>query len=74
MNDIQRQQLKRTISSALFNIDQMQLELAIVRAQCKVLQEEMRAIRTRSKRNQIHAVSNQDASPSSDNKARKSQY
>jgi hypothetical protein len=56
MNDIQRQQLKRTISSALHNIDQMQLELAIVRAQCKVLQEEMRAIRVRSKRNQIHGI------------------
>lgn len=73
MNDIQRQQLKRTISSALFNIDQMQLELAIVRAQCKVLQEEMRAIRVRSKRNQIHAISNQDTSSSPEDKTRKSQ-
>ncbi len=74
MNDIQRQQLKRTISSALFNIDQMQLELAIVRAQCKVLQEEMRAIRVRSKRSQIHAISNQDNCSSCDNKTRESQY
>ncbi len=56
MNDISRQHLKRTIASALGNIDEMQKELAIVRAQCKILQEEMRAIRVNSKRRQIHSV------------------
>lgn len=56
MNDISRQRLKRTIASALFNIDEMQYELAVVRAQCKLLQEEMRAIRVRSKRSLIHSV------------------
>jgi hypothetical protein len=56
MNDISRQRLKRTLSSALMNIDEMQRELAIVRAQCKLLQEEMRAIRVRSKRSRIHVI------------------
>ena len=56
MSDISRQRLKRTIVSALHNIDEMQQELAIVRAQCKMLQEEMRAIRVRSKRSLIHQV------------------
>lgn len=56
MSDISRQRLKRTIASALCNIDEMQHELAIVRAQCKLLQEEMRAIRVRSKRSLIHSV------------------
>jgi hypothetical protein len=56
MSDISRQRLKRTISFALINIDEMQQELAIVRAQCKLLQEEMRAIRVRSKRSLIHSV------------------
>ncbi|MFT6113645.1 MAG: hypothetical protein ACI9MS_002856 [Glaciecola sp.] len=60
MNDISRQRLKRTLSSALMNIDEMQRELAVVRAQCKLLQEEMRAIRVRSKRSRIHAISTQD--------------
>lgn len=64
MNDISRQRLKRTIASALVNIDEMQYELAIVRAQCKLLQEEMRAIRQRSQRSQIHSVSNKDSSQS----------
>jgi hypothetical protein len=64
MNDISRQRLKRTIASALVNIDEMQHELAIVRAQCKLLQEEMRAIRQRSQRSQIHSVSNKDSSQS----------
>ncbi|MBL4800038.1 MAG: hypothetical protein JKY50_21790 [Oleispira sp.] len=56
MSDISRQRLKRSIASALLNIDEMQYELAIVRAQCKLLQEEMRAIRVRSKRSLIHSV------------------
>ncbi len=56
MNDISRQRLKRTIASALSNIDEMQHELALVRAQCKLLQEEMRAIRVRSKRSQLHSI------------------
>lgn len=56
MNDISRQRLKRTLSSVLINIDDMQSELAIVRAQCKLLQEEMRAIRVNSKRNRIHSI------------------
>lgn len=64
MNDISRQRLKRTIASALVNIDEMQHELAIVRAQCKLLQEEMRAIRQRSQRSQIHSVSDKDSSQS----------
>lgn len=64
MNDISRQRLKRTIASALVNIDEMQHELAVVRAQCKLLQEEMRAIRQRSQRSQIHSVSNKDSSQS----------
>lgn len=64
MNDISRQRLKRTIASALVNIDEMQHELAIVRAQCKLLQDEMRAIRQRSQRSQIHSVSNKDSSQS----------
>lgn len=64
MNDISRQRLKRTIASALVNIDEMQHELAIVRAQCKLLQEEMRAIRQRSQRSQIHSISNKDSSQS----------
>ncbi|MEH6448693.1 MAG: hypothetical protein V7765_08485 [Oleispira sp.] len=64
MNDISRQRLKRTISSALINIDEMQFELAVVRAQCKLLQEEMRAIRVRSKRSLIRSIadSNIDSS------------
>jgi hypothetical protein len=61
MNEISRQRLKRTLSSALINIDQMQDELAVVRAQCKLLQEEMRAIRVRSKRSSIHAIPNADS-------------
>jgi hypothetical protein len=60
MNDISRQRLKRTLSSALMNINEMQSELAIVRAQCKVLQEEMRAIRVRFKRSRIHTIPSQD--------------
>jgi hypothetical protein len=60
MNDISRQRLKRTLSSALVNVDEMQRELAIVRAQCKLLQEEMRAIRVRSKRSRIHVIPSQD--------------
>lgn len=64
MNDISRQRLRRTLASALINIDEMQHELAIVRAQCKLLQEEMRAIRQRSQRSQIHSVSNKDSSQS----------
>ncbi|OUS40092.1 hypothetical protein A9R00_07765 [Oleispira antarctica] len=56
MSDISRQRLKRTIASALLNIDEMQYELAVVRAQCQLLQEEMRAIRVRSKRARIHSV------------------
>jgi hypothetical protein len=61
MNEISRQRLKRTLSSALINIDQMQAELAIVRAQCKLLQEEMRAIRVRSKRSSIHVIPKADS-------------
>lgn len=60
MSDISRQRLKRTIASALLNIDEMQYELAVVRAQCKLLQEEMRAIRVRSKRSLIHSVPQTD--------------
>ncbi|MGK0249681.1 MAG: hypothetical protein ACI910_002437 [Oleispira sp.] len=60
MNDISRQRLKRTLSLVLVNIDEMQRELAIVRAQCTLLQEEMRAIRVRSKRSSIHAIPSQD--------------
>jgi hypothetical protein len=56
MNDISRQRLKRTLSSALMSIDEMQRELAIVRTQCQLLQEEMRAIRARSKRSIIHLI------------------
>ena len=56
MSDISQQRLKRTVTSVLINIDEMQHELAIVRAQCKLLQEEMRAIRVRSKRSLIHSV------------------
>ena len=56
MSDISRQRLKRTIASALINIDEMQFELAVVRAQCQLLKEEMRAIRVRSKRARIHSV------------------
>lgn len=56
MSDISRQRLKRTIASALLNIDEMQYELAVVRAQCQLLKEEMRAIRVRSKRARIHSV------------------
>ena len=56
MSDISRQHLKRTITSALLNIDEMQYELAVVRAQCQLLQEEMRAIRVRSMRARIHSV------------------
>jgi ABC-type phosphate transport system auxiliary subunit len=63
MSDISRQRLKRSITSALTQVDEMQQELAIVRAQCKILQEEMRAIRVRSKRSQIHGVT-QDKSKS----------
>lgn len=61
MNEISRQRLKRTLSSALLNIDQMQAELAVVRAQCKLLQEEMRAIRVRSKRSSFHAIPKGDS-------------
>ena len=56
MNDVSRQRLKRTIATALVDIDEMQRELAIIRAQCKLMQEEMRAIRVRSKRNRIYTV------------------
>jgi hypothetical protein len=60
MNDISRQRLKRTLSSALMSVDDMQRELAIVRAQCKLLQEEMRAIRVRSKRSRVYTIPFQD--------------
>jgi hypothetical protein len=63
MNDISRQRLKRTVASALINIDEMQFELAVIRAQCKLLQEEMRAIRVNSKRSSIRAISNTASSP-----------
>ena len=56
MNDISRQRLKRTLASALANIDEMQRELAIIRVQCKILQQEMRAIRARSRRSQMHVL------------------
>lgn len=66
MNDISRQRLKRTISSALINIDEMQYELAVVRAQCKLLQEEMRAIRVRSKRSLIRSIADSSIDSSQD--------
>jgi hypothetical protein len=66
MNDISRQRLKRTISSALINIDEMKHDLAIVRAQCQLLQEEMRAIRVNSKRNSIHSVTNSSVDQTQD--------
>jgi hypothetical protein len=66
MNDISRQRLKRTISSALINIDEMQFELAVVRAQCKLLQEEMRAIRVRSKRSLIRSIADSNIDSSQD--------
>jgi len=66
MNDISRQRLKRTISSALINIDEMQFELAVVRAQCKLLQEEMRAIRVRSKRSLIRSIADSSIDSSQD--------
>lgn len=56
MSDISRQRLKRSIASALIQIDEMQHELAMVRAQCKILQEEMRAIRVRFKRSRFYSV------------------
>ncbi len=62
MNDISRQRLKRTLASALLNIDEMKSDLAIVRAQCQLLQEEMRAIRVNSKRSSIHSVTNTNSS------------
>lgn len=62
MNDISRQRLKRTLASALVNIDQMQAELALVRAQCHLLQAEMRAIRVQSKRSMLRTVSQADIS------------
>ena len=69
MNDISRQRLKRTLSSALINIDQMQTELAQVRAQCKLQQEEMRAIRVRSKRSMMHSITPTDNEPHKKNTA-----
>jgi hypothetical protein len=66
MNDISRQRLKRTISSALINIDEMKHDLAIVRAKCQLLQEEMRAIRVNSKRNSIHSVTNSSVDQNQD--------
>ena len=69
MNDISRQRLKRTLSSALVNIDQMQTELALVRAQCKLLQEEMRAIRVRSKRSMMHSIATSENDPHKKNTA-----
>lgn len=64
MNDVSKQRLKRTIASALVDVDQMQQELAIIRAQCKLLQEEMRDIRVKSMRNRIHTVPNGSQSES----------
>lgn len=69
MNDISRQRLKRTLSSALVNIDQMQTELALVRAQCKLLQEEMRAIRVRSKRSMMYSIAPSENDPHKKNTA-----
>ena len=57
MNDVSKQRLKRTLATALVNVDEMQRELAEIRAQCKLMQEEMRAIRVNSMRSRIHAVS-----------------
>ena len=71
MSDISRQRLKRTIASALLNIDEMQYELAVVRAQCQLLQEEMRAIRVRSKRARIHSVPRSTANLDSQEKHKK---
>ncbi|HCM06437.1 MAG TPA: hypothetical protein DIC30_10550 [Oceanospirillales bacterium] len=56
MSEFSRRRLKSTIASALLNIDDMKQDLAIIRDQCKLLEEEMRAIRVRSKRARIHAV------------------
>lgn len=56
MNDVSKQRLKRTIATALVDVDEMQRELADIRAQCKLMQEEMRAIRVNSMRSRIHAV------------------
>lgn len=59
MSDLSRQRLKSTIATALLNIDGMKHDLAIIRDQCKLLEEEMRAIRVRSKRSRMHAVPQQ---------------
>jgi hypothetical protein len=59
MSDLSRQRLKSTIATALLNIDDMKHDLAIIRDQCKLLEEEMRAIRVRSKRSRMHTVPQQ---------------
>lgn len=56
MSEFSRRRLKSTIASALLNIDDMKQDLAIIRDQCKLLEEEMRAIRVRSKRARMNAV------------------
>lgn len=56
MTEFSRRRLKSSIASALLNIDDMKHDLAVIRDQCKLLEEEMRAIRVRSKRALIHVV------------------
>lgn len=56
MNDINRYKLKRTISGALGDIEEMKQQLAFIREQCRELELAMRAIRVNSKRSLIHKV------------------
>lgn len=56
MHDLNRQKLKTTIRGALSDIDEMQRQLALIRAQCRELELTMRAIRINSQRSRMYSV------------------
>lgn len=70
MHDLSRQKLKTTIRGALLDIDEMQKQLALIRAQCRQLEIAMREIRINSQRNRIYSVPKGDdpALPAPDGK------
>lgn len=56
MHDLNRHKLKTTIRGALSDIEEMQKQLALIRAQCRQLELAMREIRINSQRNRIYSV------------------
>jgi len=56
MHDLNRHKLKATIRGALGDIEEMQKQLALIRAQCRELELAMREIRATSKRSRMYSV------------------